>query len=297
MATTLTRENKEYVPENWEQVPCPFCGETQSYVLERFGFEHRYTYVRCSRCKLAYQNPRPVYNDDFIETAYEVYDSATEAFQKAENWTPRGRIVHREYSHIISEIESFVGKRGNLLEIGCNTGFFCKAAADNGWKPIGVEVSKSMAELANKTYGVETRAGDWAKIQFTERFDAIYCSHVIEHIPNPRAWMSRFREVLAPGGIVCLSVPNMQSIDRKFKRLLKRLKLKRDRWEKWRTPDHLFEPCERSLVPFIESCGFEVLRRYSYPSEWNGLTDLWHDLFHFKLRWGAKSRYYIRPKK
>jgi len=296
MATTLTSENKEYVPARWETVSCPFCSESGSNLLERFGYQHRYSYVRCKSCGLVYQNPRPAYTDDFIETAYEVYSTKVDVFQKQNELTEQAKIVYREYAFILSEVEALVGKKGRFLEIGCNTGFFCKVVVDQGWYPVGVEISKTMAEIAHQTYGVETRAGDWTKMDFDQPFDAIYCSHVIEHIPNPREWMELFRKNLVPGGIVCLSVPNMQSLDRKFKRLLKRIGLRKDHWEKWRTPDHLFEPCEKSMLRFIESCGFEVLRKYTYPSEWDGSVSFWHDLFHFKLRWGAKARYYFRSK-
>lgn len=295
VATTLTVENKEYVPARWENVACPFCNSTRARSLERFGYEHRYQYVRCEDCGLAYQNPRPAYTQDFVETAYEVYTTSVEAFQKDQELTAQGKIVYDEYSHIISEIASLTGRRGRLLEIGCNTGFFCKVAKDRGWYPVGVEISKTMAELAHRTHGIETRAGDWMGMDYGQPFDAIYCSHVIEHIPNPREWMTRFRQVLAPGGVVCLSVPNMQSIDRIFKRGLKRMGLKKDKWAKWRTPDHLYEPCERSMLRFFNSCGFEVIRKYTYPSEWTGKVSFWHDLMHFKLRWGAKARFYIRP--
>lgn len=297
MATTLTEENKEYRPSHWETVPCPFCGCVRARLLERFGYEHRYQYVRCVDCGLAYQNPRPAYTNEFVETAYEVYTTSADDFQKDGELTRRGQVVYREYSHIVSEIETLSGVRGGrLLEIGCNTGFFCKVARDRGWQPVGVEVSRSMAELAHRTYGIETRAGDWMSMDYGAPFDVIYCSHVIEHIPDPRGWMRRFREVMAPGGIVCLSVPNMRSIDRIFKRALKRAGLKRDHWAKWRTPDHLYEPCEKSMLRFFDSCGFEVIRRYTYPSEWTGKVGLWHDLMHFKLRWGAKARYYIRSR-
>jgi predicted SAM-dependent methyltransferase len=108
--------------------------------------------------------------------------------------------------------------------------------------------------------------------------------------------MKRFAEVLRPDGILCLSVPNMRSIDRRFKRVLKRLGLKRDRWDAWRTPDHLYEPCEKSMRAFFERTGFELLRTYSYPSEWLGDVSLWHRIFHFWLRWGAKQRYFLRKR-
>jgi ubiquinone/menaquinone biosynthesis C-methylase UbiE len=39
------------------------------------------------------------------------------------------------------------------------------------------------------------------------RFDAIYCSHVLEHVPDDRKAMSELRRVLRPGGWAVLQVP------------------------------------------------------------------------------------------
>jgi 2-polyprenyl-3-methyl-5-hydroxy-6-metoxy-1,4-benzoquinol methylase len=296
MATTLTASNQKFEPKSWESVPCPLCGEDRPRLLERFGYEHRYSYQSCGGSGLAYQTPRPKYDTEFVETAYEVYSTDTDNHWQKGQMTPKGQIVHAEYTHIVKECEAILGRKGRLLEIGCNTGFFLKATADAQWKPVGVEISKTMAEIARKQYGVDAIAGDWVEQSYGEPFDVIYCSHVIEHIPNPSSWMKRFREVLKPDGLVCLSVPNMNSIDRKFKRVLKRLGIRRDRWKPWQTPDHLYEPCEKSMRTFFERQGFDLVSTYTYPSEWTGTVTLYHRVFHFWLRWGAKQRYYLRAR-
>jgi 2-polyprenyl-3-methyl-5-hydroxy-6-metoxy-1,4-benzoquinol methylase len=295
MATTLTAKHHEYIPKNWEEPDCPLCGAQQSTILERFGFAHRYTYQKCGNCGLAYQKPRPIYDDEFTDTAYEVYSTDTDAHWRNGKLTPKGCVVHQEYSHIVDELESFTQKKGRLLEIGCNTGFFLKAAKDKGWCPVGVEISKTMAEIATKQFDVEAVSGDWMTMDFPNPFDVIYCSHVIEHVPNPSDWMEKFRACIKPGGVICLSVPNMNSIDRKYKRLLKKIGLRKDKWQPWQTPDHLFEPCEKSMRRFFARNRFEVLSTYTYPSEWLGNISCFHRLFHFWLRWGAKQRFYIRP--
>jgi hypothetical protein len=86
----------------------------------------------------------------------------------------------------------------------------------------------------------------------------------------------------------------MQSIARKFKRVLKRVGLRKDKWAPWQTPDHLYEPCERSFRTLFSKHGFKLERTYTYPSEWDGSVSFAHRLNHFWLRWGAKARYYLR---
>ncbi len=295
MATTLTASNQEFKPKAWEEVPCPLCGGKNSRLLEQFGYQHRYSYRRCSDCQVAFQSPRPTYDQGFVETAYEVYSTSNDFYWKNGQLTEQGKIVATEFKHILEEIKEIVGRKGKLLEIGCNTGFFLKIAKDENWEPIGVEISNTMAEVARRQFEVQALAGDWVQQKYPHSFDAIYCSHVIEHIPDPRSWMKQFRAVLNPGGVVCLSVPNMNSIDRIFKRFLKRIGVRKDRWQPWQTPDHLYEPCEKSMRRFFKNEGFQLIRTYTYPSQWLGRVSLWHRVFHFWLRWGAKQRYYITP--
>jgi SAM-dependent methyltransferase len=42
-----------------------------------------------------------------------------------------------------------------------------------------------------------------------ESFDSIFCSQVLEHVPNPFQAMAEFSRVLAPGGGLVLSVPHL----------------------------------------------------------------------------------------
>ena len=49
---------------------------------------------------------------------------------------------------------------------------------------------------------------DVTKIQFPDHcFDVVYCSHVLEHIPDDRRAMREFQRVLKPGGWAILLVP------------------------------------------------------------------------------------------
>lgn len=49
---------------------------------------------------------------------------------------------------------------------------------------------------------------DITDIQFPpETFDVVYCSHVLEHVPDDRKAMREFWRVLKPGGWAILNVP------------------------------------------------------------------------------------------
>jgi SAM-dependent methyltransferase len=49
---------------------------------------------------------------------------------------------------------------------------------------------------------------DITKIQFPDNFfDFIYCSHVLEHVPDDRQAMREFKRVLAINGVAFLNVP------------------------------------------------------------------------------------------
>ena len=53
-----------------------------------------------------------------------------------------------------------------------------------------------------------TLLADLTRLPFrADHFDVIYCSHVLEHIPDDRAAMRELRRVLAPKGWAILQVP------------------------------------------------------------------------------------------
>ena len=57
-------------------------------------------------------------------------------------------------------------------------------------------------------YPAKTINVDITNIQFEENsFDVIYCSHVLEHVPNDLQAMKEFHRVLKPGGWAMLEVP------------------------------------------------------------------------------------------
>ena len=143
---------ENYIPREWEKVPCPFCGSAEFSIYERFGSELQYTYVLCRNCTLVYQSPRPKYDQHFIDSAYASY------YQFSENLelTSQTSVQHSSVGMFQEEVENLLKydhKRTNVLDIGSAMGTFLFAAKPHYKKAIGLDVSEQMARFAEKSTG------------------------------------------------------------------------------------------------------------------------------------------------
>ncbi|MBI4405106.1 MAG: class I SAM-dependent methyltransferase [Deltaproteobacteria bacterium] len=243
-----------------------------------------------------YSRPRPKYDEEFLTTAYSVYDTESHHLQTRGKLDANERCLVERYKITIRQIVCHVGGVGRILDIGSATGLFLLAARESGWEVEGIDISPSMVAAAQEFFKLRTYCGQYHGVNTTDagRFDAIYCSHVIEHIPNPNEWMEKFRRDLKPNGVLCLNVPNQFSIDRRLKRGLKRLRLSREKWALWRTPDHLYEPHLKPMQYLLGKHGFELIDAFTYSSrekEQEGLADRF---FHHHFKMGSKLRVFAR---
>jgi SAM-dependent methyltransferase len=91
-----------------------------------------------------------------------------------------------------------------VLDYGANWGYatwqFCKA----GYDAVGFELSRPRAAYAARL-GVRVET-DLDAIEGV--FDAVFSSHVIEHVPDPMAALERQYARLAPGGSIVAFTPN-----------------------------------------------------------------------------------------
>lgn len=95
-----------------------------------------------------------------------------------------------------------------FLDVGANYGFGVRFARDVlGWRALGVEPSYAGRRGAREL-GVEILDQYvTAETMLDDRFDVILASEVIEHVPDPAAFVTALRVHLAPGGTVVLTTP------------------------------------------------------------------------------------------
>lgn len=102
-----------------------------------------------------------------------------------------------------------------VLEIGCACGVTLReiGARSSSARLYGVELNEKAAEIAAPYATILSM--DVERLdpsQVAERFDYIVMGDVIEHLQNPWKAIENMRELLAPGGEVIASIPNVGHI-------------------------------------------------------------------------------------
>ena len=114
------------------------------------------------------------------------------------------------YSDRYDALESLLppGRR-RLLDVGSGPGLFLKHGKDRGWDTLGVEPSQQAAEHS-RGLGLEIIEGFFSVDMKRDigLFDVVHMSLVLEHIADPAILLRMVHELLKPGGLVCVVVPN-----------------------------------------------------------------------------------------
>jgi 2-polyprenyl-3-methyl-5-hydroxy-6-metoxy-1,4-benzoquinol methylase len=224
-------EGVPYIPKEWEKVSCPFCDASKSSLHERFGDTWQYTYVKCRQCGLIYQNPRPKYDSSFVHDAYEYYaEDVLKNLPDPQKYLEEAS-AQTQCDDCVAEILKYDTQASCILDVGSYTGIFLHSALKRYPKAYGVDVSTRMAKFIETQTGVKVFLEKYEDIQTDERFSCIHMSHVIEHIPNPKAWLEQSKKLLTGGGVLVISVPNGLAFTCRIKIFLKKIGLRKGRWE------------------------------------------------------------------
>ena len=113
-------------------------------------------------------------------------------------------------------IERFVAK-GRMLDVGCGRGILPALMRERGWEAHGLEFSEMAARHAREELRIPVFVGNLLESPYEpESFDAVVLWHVLEHVPDPVAALARVREILRPGGLLVVAVPNFESLQARF---------------------------------------------------------------------------------
>jgi len=95
------------------------------------------------------------------------------------------------------------------LELGSSHGGFVALLDNLGFDAIGLELSPSIAELAQKTFEISVLTGPIENQSFASAsLDAIILMDVLEHLPHPINTMRHCLNALKEDGILMIQTPN-----------------------------------------------------------------------------------------
>lgn len=128
------------------------------------------------------------------------------------------------YQHLVGNLKEYpiphlrlpAGSNKLFLEIGCNWGRWCVAAAAAGYRPVGIDPSLKAIRAANRVarqLGIEATyiVGDSRFLPFRDNyFDQAFSYSVLQHLSKPDARHSLLEigRVLRAGGNALVQMPN-----------------------------------------------------------------------------------------
>jgi len=246
-----------------EEVSCPLCARRSSRILLPASYPAKLTreeilsaysassnhklldaLVQCTHCNLVYLNPR-IHRELILESYTNAVDPQFVIQNPHRIASFRRNLLYLERQYGLTPLH-----HPSVLDIGCAGGAFPKAAADAGFRVIGVEPSKWLSEDGRRRYGLDIRTGLLHEQQLLlESFDLVTLWDVIEHLTDPSDVLAKIHSLLKPNALLVINYPDFNSLARL---------LLGSRWP-FLLSVHLIYFTPKTITNFLQIRGFEVL--------------------------------------
>jgi len=114
-------------------------------------------------------------------------------------------------AHAIAEIRG--AAPGTMLDVGCGEGFALAWFARHGWTVEGLDHSRAGLSAMNPEMLPFAHFGDVfglleERIRDARSYDLVWMTNVLEHVVDPVGMLNALGALVAPGGILVITVPN-----------------------------------------------------------------------------------------
>ena len=260
-------------PLRWETVACNLCGSSDYELYHQesvpyFDTPLDFDIVRCKKCDLVYTNPRLCdYNATYLFGGSEDFDHIED---HARSKLP---VFQSALKQIITQQKrSGSQPGGNLLDLGCGSGHFLRAAQKEGFTGTGIEPVEGFARDATEKVGVNVIHDNIYTVDLPENhYEVITAWDVIEHVSDPKAMLTRCGRWLKPGGIMALRFPS--STWQKIKGVIFHQWLHSKRASFGPTM-HLYFFSDKTIRKMAQQVDLEVLKIFTTAAEANTQSTL-----------------------
>ena len=133
-------------------------------------------------------------------------------------WKPRGEL---KTLHVINPlrlnfiINTIDIKNKTILDVGCGGGLLCEGMACASANVTGIDISEKLINVAiahatENKLKIDYQTSTIEKFADTtqNKYDAVTCMELLEHVPDPLSVLKSISRVLNPGGHLILSTIN-----------------------------------------------------------------------------------------
>lgn len=212
--------------------------------------------IRCLACGhvwadvcLSQEELARIYSDAYFR-GEEYVDYALEASALRRNFRPR-----------VLELAQCYRQGARLWEIGCAYGYFLKEA-ETHFNAAGCDISADAVRYACEILGVQAMCMDYLSQPPGEPLDVVCLWDVVEHLQDPRSYITKAAAELRSGGMLALSTGDIGS---------RHAQRRGARWRLIHPPSHLHYFTTQSMQTLLTSVGFVDIRIRHLPF-WRGVN-------------------------
>jgi SAM-dependent methyltransferase len=244
--------NQESEAARSTDVPCPLCGSVcLQPVLERVDIPVMQNVVFHSRAE-AQQSPRALLALSICGNCGFAFNSCFDAdrlqYDARYDNTVRSAAFGEYYAEIADYLHAEHALDGKfVVDVGCGQGTFLEVLCGKFPRCAGKGIDPSIDENRETADNLEFVRDVIQPSHLTRKPDLVLCRHVLEHIPDPVAFLDALRKTLPTGTAFFLEVPDLDWI-----------------MEAGAFWDFCYEHCNyftaRSFAAALDAAGFRVSR-------------------------------------
>lgn len=183
---------------------CPCCNSDKIYEIINID---RYTVFKCKFCKLIFSTPFPT--NEELNVFYQGF------LFNPPNFNIREKLIRTKMNYLqnIFNIENKNSARKTFLDYGGGTGLSFKAATELGLDSYYFDLDKEAIKFVRENFNLSENnlINDLKYCNIT--FDFILSDNVIEHVTDPKTFITDLYNKLNKNGILVIKTPNAGNTD------------------------------------------------------------------------------------
>jgi len=214
---------------------CPACRAGKPREL---GFKRGYVLSECAKCGTIF-----TIVGRHRETVARLYDHY---YDYARFTAPLAATFSLE--RLVRSCEPF-RSTNRWLDVGFGEGSLLEIAERHGWNCYGTEVSPPAVEHGRERGWIVTSDAEADSRFPSSGFDVVTMIELIEHVPSPQEFFHAAARWLRPGGLLYVTTPNAQSLNRRLLGL---------EWTIFAPPEHVTIWTSGGLSHALKNAGFQI---------------------------------------